>query len=432
MMLMVPIIVLLFFVVMQILEKVHSLKELHALQGLTSLSVKIDALTHEMQKERALSSGFIGSQGERFGTKLFEQRLRTHEKVEELKSSIKEFTGKGFGAEFQQALNLAMDQLDLIGLYRDKVDAVPLWVDEVIDHYTEVNNSLFLLMEHLKKFSPNAEISNLLAAYINFLRGKDKEGIERALLSNAFANDRFVADGFRRFVTINAEQESYFQVFLSFATARERGWYNTIVRGQAVDEVAQIRQMAFDNDNEGNLGIDPDHWFKVATEKINLLKDVEEKMSKSLLVETDRLKSEGRNTLIFVSMMGVSIIFLSMFLAYVLSRRILTPIADLRRATSVMVSGATGIQVKKESNDEIGDLADAFNQMVESSNGVIQQANTIARGDYSTEISPRSDQDALGLALSQMTKSLRRASEENERERWLKTGQAELSDRMRG
>ncbi|MEC4681533.1 MAG: ATP-binding protein, partial [Nitrospirota bacterium] len=97
-----------------------------------------------------------------------------------------------------------------------------------------------------------------------------------------------------------------------------------------------------------------------------------------------------------------------------------------------MVSGATGIQVEKESNDEIGDLADAFNQMVESSNGVIQQANTIACGDYSTEISPRSDQDALGLALSQMTKSLRRASEENERERWLKTGQAELSDRMRG
>jgi len=307
MMLMVPILALLFFVVTQILEKVHSLKELHA----------------------------IGSQGEHFGTKLFEQRLRTNKKVEELKSSIKEFTGKEFGAEFQQALNLAMHQLDLIGLYRDKVDAVPLWVYEVIDHYTEVNNSLFLLIEHLKKFSPNAEISNLLAAYINFLRGKDKEGIERALLSNAFANDRFVADGFRRFVTVNAEQESYFQVFLSFATARERGWYNTIVRGQAVDEVAQIRQMAFDNDNEGNLGIDPDHWFKVATEKINLLKDVEEKMSKSLLVETDRLKSEGRHTLIFVSIMGASVVFLSMFLAYVLSRRILTPIADLRRATSV-------------------------------------------------------------------------------------------------
>ncbi len=87
MMLMVPILALLFFVVTQILEKVHSLKELHALQGLTSLAVKIDILTHEMQKERALSSGFIGSQGERFGTKLFEQRLRTNEKVEELKSS---------------------------------------------------------------------------------------------------------------------------------------------------------------------------------------------------------------------------------------------------------------------------------------------------------------------------------------------------------
>ena len=44
MMLMMPIIALLFFVVTQILEKVHSLKELHVLQGLTSLAVKIDTL----------------------------------------------------------------------------------------------------------------------------------------------------------------------------------------------------------------------------------------------------------------------------------------------------------------------------------------------------------------------------------------------------
>jgi len=60
-MLMMPIIALLFFVVIKIVEKAHSLEELHALQGLSSLAVKIDALTHEMQKERALSSGFIGS-----------------------------------------------------------------------------------------------------------------------------------------------------------------------------------------------------------------------------------------------------------------------------------------------------------------------------------------------------------------------------------
>jgi len=431
-MLMIPIIALLFFVVMKIVDKAHSLEELHALQGLSSLAVKIDALTHEMQKERAMSSGFIGSQGERFQTKLLEQRLQTNQKVEGFKSSMTEFTIEKFGPQFQRTLDLAMDQLDLISQYREEVDAVPLSVYEVIDHYNEVNNALFLVMEHLKKLSPNAKISNLLAAYINFLRGKDKEGIERALLSNAVEHSRFVGDGFQRFIRINAERDSYYHVFFAFATAQEKEWYATIVKGEAVDEVARIRQLVFYNDNEGSLGIDPDYWYEVATEKIALLKRVEEQMSESLIAETERLKSEGGWTLILVSLMGFSVIFTSMVLAYLVSRRILKPIADLREATSMMASGATGVQVTKDSNDEIGDLADAFNQMVESSNEVIRQANTIARGDYSAEISHRSDQDTLGLALSQMTESLRRASEENERERWLKTGQAELSDRMRG
>ncbi len=431
-MLMMPIIALLFFVVMKIVEKAHSLEELHALQGLSSLAVKIDALTHEIQKERAMSSGFIGGQGERFQTKLLEQRFQTNQKVEGFKSSMTEFTIEGFGPQFQRTLDLAMDQLDLISQYRGEVDAVPLSVYEVIDHYNEVNNALFLVMEHLKKLSPNAKISNLLAAYINFLRGKDKEGIERALLSNAVEHSRFVGDGFQRFIRINAERDSYYHVFFAFATAQEKEWYATIVKGEAVDEVARIRQLVFYNDNEGSLGIDPDYWYEVSTEKIALLKRVEEQMSESLIAETERLKSEGGWTLILVSLMGFSVIFTSMVLAYFVSRRILKPIADLREATSMMASGATGVQVTKDSNDEIGDLADAFNQMVESSNEVIRQANTIARGDYSTEISHRSDQDTLGLALSQMTESLRRASEENERERWLKTGQAELSDRMRG
>jgi len=120
-MLMMPIIALLFFVVMKIVDKAHSLEELHALQGLSSFAVKIDALTHEMQKERALSSGFIGSQGERFQAKLFEQRRQTNEKVEKFKSSMNAFKVEEFGPQFQPTLNLVMDQLELISQYKSEL-----------------------------------------------------------------------------------------------------------------------------------------------------------------------------------------------------------------------------------------------------------------------------------------------------------------------
>jgi CheY-like chemotaxis protein len=44
----------------------------------------------------------------------------------------------------------------------------------------------------------------------------------------------------------------------------------------------------------------------------------------------------------------------------------------------------------------------------------------------------RSEADQLGIALNSMTENLKRISEENENEAWIKTGQAGLNDRMRG
>ena len=70
--------------------------------------------------------------------------------------------------------------------------------------------------------------------------------------------------------------------------------------------------------------------------------------------------------------------------------------------------------------------------MGQTLSAVVLQANAIAEGDYSTEIVPTSDTDELGIALANMTSQLRQTTEENQRQNWLKTGQAELNDCMRG
>lgn len=63
---------------------------------------------------------------------------------------------------------------------------------------------------------------------------------------------------------------------------------------------------------------------------------------------------------------------------------------------------------------------------------VVALAEKISRGDYSVNIEKRSDEDRLSDALNRMTLSLRDAVEQNKRQNWLKTGQTELNNRMRG
>jgi len=84
--------------------------------------------------------------------------------------------------------------------------------------------------------------------------------------------------------------------------------------------------------------------------------------------------------------------------------------------------------------DNTGEIIGAIEYMVDISDEVqvVELAEKISRGDYSVEVQKRSDEDRLSDALNRMTHSLRDAVEHNERQNWLKSGQTELNNRMRG
>ncbi|MBW1896703.1 MAG: GAF domain-containing protein, partial [Deltaproteobacteria bacterium] len=63
---------------------------------------------------------------------------------------------------------------------------------------------------------------------------------------------------------------------------------------------------------------------------------------------------------------------------------------------------------------------------------VIDLAEMISRGDYSVEVEKRSEEDRLSAALNRMTGTLHEVTEKNEKQDWLKTGQAELNNRIHG
>jgi tubulin-specific chaperone A len=63
---------------------------------------------------------------------------------------------------------------------------------------------------------------------------------------------------------------------------------------------------------------------------------------------------------------------------------------------------------------------------------VVELAEKISRGDYSVKVEKRSDEDRLSEALNRMTQSLHQAEEQTRRRTWLKTGQTDLNNAMRG
>src|SRR5690606_18951959 len=89
-------------------------------------------------------------------------------------------------------------------------------------------------------------------------------------------------------------------------------------------------------------------------------------------------------------------------------------------------------KIDVEVKGEVQELKNNINAMVDSFTTIVKAANTIAEGNFAIEMPLRSEADQLGIALNSMTENLKRISEENENEAWIKTGQAGLNDRMRG
>lgn len=85
-----------------------------------------------------------------------------------------------------------------------------------------------------------------------------------------------------------------------------------------------------------------------------------------------------------------------------------------------------------QSKDEIGEIVSSTEKVKQGIAGTIEQAKAVAIGNYSNEVHLLSDQDELGQALAEMTKRLRRVTEQNTTQDWLKTGQAKLNDQIRG
>jgi CheY-like chemotaxis protein/signal transduction histidine kinase len=83
-------------------------------------------------------------------------------------------------------------------------------------------------------------------------------------------------------------------------------------------------------------------------------------------------------------------------------------------------------------DDEVGQLEHSFNAIIAASNQVVGQARTIAAGSYAEVVRLRSEEDTLGIALRGMTSALAERERESRAENWLKTGQNQLGENLRG
>ncbi len=152
----------------------------------------------------------------------------------------------------------------------------------------------------------------------------------------------------------------------------------------------------------------------------------------SLGIEEAKAFEVPDNLLLIGAGIWVSAVLFSIVILGIIARNISRPIGRLVDMSGRLSEGDLSLENIRISNDEIGKLNAGYREVVNSFREVASVCEDISNGDFSRSLAIKSDKDVLGKSVNRMICTLREITADNEKENWLKTGQAELNDRMRG
>jgi len=379
-----PILGLLYFAVGNVLEKSQRLNEIRAMQTITSLAVKSSSVIHEAQKERGMSAGFLSSRGAKFAAELPIQRAETDKRIAELEGLIATLDQSALDEGFRAALGTARDKFKALGDSRNAISGQQLSPKDSFNLYTGLISTWLEVISYTAKVGTSEKLARATTAYLMFLNGKEMAGRERATANAAFSADKFEWDVFQRFVALIANQKTYFDLFNAYAGKESKEAYQGKMNKEASAEVERLRQIAIDKALTGGFGIDPTHWFKTITQKIDAMKEVENFLSDDLQALATRLGAEAKRqlwTYIALTVLGLFITLLfGMWIIRVLLRELGGEPNYAREVAREIAAGNLDIEIQSREGDSTSlmvamkNMRDTLVYMLRESQRVLEES----------------------------------------------------------
>ncbi len=370
----VPLLALIYFTTQQTIHNIHFKNELERTQKLVDFSQKISLFIHETQKERGMSAGYVGSKGAKFKNELPKQRLVTNKRRKEFEQFIETFDFSNYPI-LKKHIESILKDLSQLDKKRVKITNNAYALKDTVAYYTQLNTKLLDAVSEIAKQSPSNEITKMLVGYTDFLKAKERAGIERAVLSGVFAQNSFPPGYYKKFIQLVSIQNAYLDSFKHIAPDNIVAFYNKKMQDPAVLETDKMRAIADQKAFTGNFGVDPQYWFTTITQKINILKEIDDTIAQNITAKISSLADSSMQSVY----LGIFVILFTSFLALFMIRDIDSRIKNLKNSINYIAKQKEfSKEVPVTSYDEFGEIQHSLNQLVLSVKEALQYAKSSA------------------------------------------------------
>ncbi|KDE34447.1 chemotaxis protein [Kosakonia radicincitans UMEnt01/12] len=388
-----------------ILSRLETGQQMRTIMNLTLLAKYAGSVIHELQKERGLSAGYLGSKGQQFSAELNDQYPHSSKAITQLTEALKQFPLQQANNDIRHALEQFQQHQQGIDAFRQQIRGQSVTGTESLAWYSAMINDLLNVVGGISQLTDNGAIVNQLAAYYSILNAKEQTGIERALMSNVFSADRFTDGQFRQLNETVGKQLSWFAAAQAFNTPAVNEKLAAQLQAPQATHALELRQQAIDHAASGSFGVAPADWFTAQTARINALKTVEDSASDTLLATAQSLADSAWRGVIIFALVSVAALVVALFFALLVASSIHRQLHH-SLATIEGMDGDLTQRLDVPGSDELSLLNRAYNQAIENIQHIvseIKQGAAVLRSasadiaDGNQDLASRTDEQAASL-----------------------------------
>ena len=216
----IPFMGLLYFSISSLIIKNENIQNVNKLEKYLEFTSMASLLVHELQKERGLSAGFIGSSGKNFNKELDNQIKLSTKRHNELTNYIKinqSFLDK-------HIINLITEKK--LNNFREIIKKLEVSNIKSMDFFTiEIKNLLYSISKIIL-ISNDFKISTQSLGLINLLEAKEYAGQERAIINHIFSSEKFNNKIFIKLSTLNNKFNTHIDLFKKVSDKKSLLYFN--------------------------------------------------------------------------------------------------------------------------------------------------------------------------------------------------------------
>lgn len=353
-----------------ILTRIETERQMENIAQLTALARSAGNVVHELQKERGMSVGFLGAEGKTFKDELNAQRALTDREIEVFVRSLSD-TDLQAGDVTTSVAAFKKNILSLATI-REKVTQLGLPASEAVKFYTNVIADVLNFVGRLGTLTDSGEMANSFAAYYNLLNLKEQAGIERALLSNVFSSGHFADGQLHQLSDVVSKQNVWLAQSLRLSPPEQAAMLKSRLQSTEATQALSLREAAFSHAANGGFDVDPTVWFKVQTQRIEVMRQIENVAANLLWESAIKLAQDARKN--WQIYMAVSLLALLASLAFAGAIAL-----NMHRQFSDTLSKIAGMngdltqRLATPGKDELSSLNRAYNTMLENIQHIVQE-----------------------------------------------------------